>query len=89
MRPAGTPSIAISPLQSVRRRAGIRLPDIAKLAKTLGRWGIDENVQVVAYDQGNGVYASRVVAAQVAGPYSNVAVLDGGLAGMAWWRICR
>src|SRR6476659_2872445 len=35
------------------------LPDVAKLAETLGRWGIDDSVQVVAYDQGNNVYGAR------------------------------
>src|SRR3981081_227029 len=34
------------------------LPDPAKLAGTLGALGISEGVQVVAYDQDNGMYAS-------------------------------
>src|SRR5262245_44175099 len=58
------------------------LPDIAKLAETLGRWGIDGDVQVVAYDQGNGVYASRAWWLLRWLGHAKVAVLDGGLA--AW-----
>src|SRR6185437_9692476 len=36
------------------------LPAPGTLAETLGRWGIDSGVQVVAYDQGNGAYAARL-----------------------------
>src|SRR5579864_4940330 len=32
------------------------LPAPQRLAATLGRWGIDATVQVVAYDQGNGAH---------------------------------
>ena len=58
------------------------LPDIAKLSQTLGRWGIDESVQVVAYDQGNGVYAARAWWLLRWLGHTKVAVLDGGFA--AW-----
>lgn len=58
------------------------LPDAAKFAETLGRWGIDRNVQVVAYDQGNGVYAARAWWLLRWIGHPNVAVLDGGFA--AW-----
>jgi thiosulfate/3-mercaptopyruvate sulfurtransferase len=58
------------------------LPDVTKLAATLGKWGIDNTVQVVAYDQGNGVYASRAWWLLRWVGHSNVAVLDGGFA--AW-----
>jgi thiosulfate/3-mercaptopyruvate sulfurtransferase len=58
------------------------LPDVAKLAETLGRWGIDQNVQVVAYDQGNGVYAARAWWMLRWLGHTNVAVLEGGFA--AW-----
>src|SRR3981081_780484 len=34
------------------------LPAIAALSATFGRWGIDKEVQVVAYDQGVGAYAA-------------------------------
>jgi thiosulfate/3-mercaptopyruvate sulfurtransferase len=58
------------------------LPDVAKLAETLGRWGIDEGVQVVAYDQGNGAYGARAWWLVRWLGHENVAVLDGGFA--AW-----
>jgi thiosulfate/3-mercaptopyruvate sulfurtransferase len=58
------------------------LPDIVKLAETLGRWGIDQDVQVVAYDQSNGVYASRAWWLLRWLGHTQVGVLDGGLA--AW-----
>jgi thiosulfate/3-mercaptopyruvate sulfurtransferase len=55
------------------------LPDVAKLAETLGRWGIDDSVQVVAYDQGNGAYGARAWWLLRWLGHENVAVLDGGL----------
>jgi thiosulfate/3-mercaptopyruvate sulfurtransferase len=55
------------------------LPDVVKLAQTLGRWGIDANVQVVAYDQGNGAYGARAWWLLRWLGHENVAVLDGGL----------
>lgn len=58
------------------------LPDVAKLAETLGRWGIDASVQVVAYDQGNGAYGARAWWLLRWLGHEKVAVLDGGLA--AW-----
>jgi thiosulfate/3-mercaptopyruvate sulfurtransferase len=58
------------------------LPDSAKLAETLGRWGIDSNVQVVAYDQNNGMYAARAWWLLRWLGHQKVAVLDGGFA--AW-----
>jgi thiosulfate/3-mercaptopyruvate sulfurtransferase len=58
------------------------LPDIAKLAETLGRWGIDGRTQVVAYDQGNGMYAARAWWLLRWLGHTKVAVLDGGFA--AW-----
>src|SRR5579862_321814 len=36
------------------------LPDPERLAATLGGWGIDRSVQVVAYDQGPGAIAARL-----------------------------
>ena len=36
------------------------LPDPAACAAVFGRLGIDATKQVVAYDQGNGVYAARL-----------------------------
>ncbi len=58
------------------------LPDVAALAAKLGAWGIDNTVQVVAYDQGNGVYASRAWWLLRWLGHLKVAVLDGGFA--AW-----
>lgn len=58
------------------------LPDVAKLAETLSRWGIDDSVQVVAYDQGNSAYAARAWWLLRWLGHTKVAVLDGGLA--AW-----
>ncbi|MGH8267955.1 MAG: sulfurtransferase, partial [Steroidobacteraceae bacterium] len=36
------------------------LPAVAALAATLGRFGIDAGVQVVAYDQATGAFAARL-----------------------------
>jgi len=58
------------------------LPDVAKLAETLGRWGIDRETQVIAYDQGNGMYAARAWWLLRWIGHTRVAVLDGGFA--AW-----
>jgi thiosulfate/3-mercaptopyruvate sulfurtransferase len=58
------------------------LPDVAKLAETLGRWGIDASVQVVAYDQGNNAYGARAWWLLRWLGHRNVAVLEGGFA--AW-----
>jgi thiosulfate/3-mercaptopyruvate sulfurtransferase len=58
------------------------LPDAAKFAETLSAWGIDNSVQVVAYDQGNGVYASRAWWLLRWMGHAGIAVLDGGFA--AW-----
>jgi thiosulfate/3-mercaptopyruvate sulfurtransferase len=49
---------------------------------TLGRWGINESTQVVAYDQGNGAYASRLWWLLRWLGHSRVAVVNGGFA--AW-----
>ncbi len=58
------------------------LPAPEQLARTFGRWGIDTNVQVVAYDQGNGAYAARLWWLLRWAGHRNVAVLNGGFA--AW-----
>ena len=58
------------------------LPDISSLAATLGRWGIDASVQVIAYDQGNGAYAARLWWLLRWLGHPAVAVLNGGFA--AW-----
>jgi thiosulfate/3-mercaptopyruvate sulfurtransferase len=58
------------------------LPAIDAFAATLGGWGIDESVQVVAYDQGPGAYAARLWWMLRWLGHSRVAVLNGGYA--AW-----
>jgi thiosulfate/3-mercaptopyruvate sulfurtransferase len=56
------------------------LPDSAVLAATLGRLGIDDKTQVIAYDQDAGMYASRLWWLLRWVGHEAVAVLDGGFA---------
>ncbi|NGY04660.1 sulfurtransferase [Solimonas terrae] len=58
------------------------LPDPAAFAQRLAAWAIGDDTQVVAYDQGNGLYASRLWWLLRAVGHRRVAVLDGGFA--AW-----
>jgi thiosulfate/3-mercaptopyruvate sulfurtransferase len=58
------------------------LPPVDALAARLGQWGIDAQVQVVAYDQGPGADAARLWWLLRWLGHTKVAVLDGGLA--AW-----
>ncbi|MCU0758734.1 MAG: sulfurtransferase [Steroidobacteraceae bacterium] len=58
------------------------LPSPGDFAARAGAWGIDERVQVVAYDQGNGMYAARAWWLFRWLGHRAVAVLDGGFA--AW-----
>jgi thiosulfate/3-mercaptopyruvate sulfurtransferase len=58
------------------------LPSVERLAATFGRWGIDDTVQVVAYDQGNGAFAARLWWLLRWLGHRKVAVLNGGFA--AW-----
>jgi thiosulfate/3-mercaptopyruvate sulfurtransferase len=53
------------------------LPTIAEFAKTLSGWGIDERVQVVAYDDMHGVYGGRLWWMLRWLGHFKVAVLDG------------
>lgn len=55
------------------------LPDTRVFAQTLSRLGITSDVQVVAYDQDNGMYASRLWWLLRWMGHDAVAVLDGGL----------
>ena len=59
------------------------LPDPARLAERLRDWGIDDDSQVVLYDDGPGAFAARAwwLLAWL-GKRSDVAILDGGL--KAW-----
>jgi thiosulfate/3-mercaptopyruvate sulfurtransferase len=56
------------------------LPDIHTFAVTLGRLGVSNRAQVVAYDQDNGIYASRLWWMLRWMGHDAVAVLDGGFA---------
>jgi thiosulfate/3-mercaptopyruvate sulfurtransferase len=56
------------------------LPDPRVLAATLGSFGIASGVQVVAYDQDNGMFASRLWWMLRWLGHEAVAVLDGGFA---------
>ncbi|HEY2908469.1 MAG TPA: sulfurtransferase, partial [Vicinamibacterales bacterium] len=56
------------------------LPDAATLARALGRLGIANEFQVVAYDQDNGMFASRLWWLLRWLGHDEVAVLDGGFA---------
>ncbi|MBV6417946.1 MAG: putative thiosulfate sulfurtransferase SseB [Steroidobacteraceae bacterium] len=58
------------------------LPDPERLAITFGRWGINSNVQVIAYDGGPGAYAARAWWLLRWMGHEAVAVLNGGFA--AW-----
>jgi thiosulfate/3-mercaptopyruvate sulfurtransferase len=54
------------------------LPDADRLARQFGAWGIDESVQVVAYDDAGGAYAARLWWLLRWLGHDAVAVLDGG-----------
>ena len=56
------------------------LPDPSGFARTLGILGIDEHVQVAAYDQDAGMYASRLWWMLRWLGHDSAAVVDGGLA---------
>lgn len=56
------------------------LPDINELADKLSRWGVSSNTQVIAYDGGNGVSASRLWWLLRWLGHNEVAVMDGGFA---------
>lgn len=56
------------------------LPDMGHFKTRLSQWGIGPNVQVVAYDQSNGMWASRLWWMLCYLGHEAVAVLDGGIA---------
>lgn len=58
------------------------LPAREAFLDALGRWGIDDTVQVVSYDQSSGAYASRLWWLLRWAGHARVAVLNGGFA--AW-----
>lgn len=58
------------------------LPDPEKLAEKLSQWGVDNNKQIVVYDDAGGAFAGRVWwIMRWMGHKGGVAVLDGGLSG--------
>ena len=63
------------------------LPALGSFKAQLGRWGIGPGVQVVAYDQGDGMYAARLWWMLRALGHAEAAVLDGGWA--KWQREAR
>lgn len=63
------------------------LPDPEQLARRLGELGVGNDSQVVTYDQGNGMYASRAWFLLRWLGHTRVAVLDGGWA--AWLKSGR
>jgi thiosulfate/3-mercaptopyruvate sulfurtransferase len=54
------------------------MPDLKTFKATLGRWGIGPDVQVVVYDQSDGMYAARLWWMLRALGHEATAVLDGG-----------
>jgi len=60
------------------------LPDADACARVFGRLGIDATKEVVAYDQGSGMYAARLWWMLRSLGHEAAAVLDGGFA--AWTR---
>jgi thiosulfate/3-mercaptopyruvate sulfurtransferase len=60
------------------------LPSPKKFAKTLGRWGIGNETQVVAYDHASGAVAARLWWMLKWLGHDQVAVLDGGYS--AWQK---
>jgi thiosulfate/3-mercaptopyruvate sulfurtransferase len=60
------------------------LPAARAFAETLGRWGIDNDTRVVAYDGGGGAIAARLWWLLRWAGHADVAILDGGIE--AWKR---
>ncbi len=59
------------------------LPDFSQLAQKLGQWGVNNNSQVVVYDDASGAFAGRLWWLLRCMGHEQVAVLDGGL---SQWR---
>ena len=73
-------STTICPVPRAGTNGRHPLPDPHTLAQTFGRLGIASGVQVVAYDQDNGMFASRLWWLLRWLGHDAVAVLDGGFA---------
>jgi len=58
------------------------LPDVDALAKTLSKWGVGDDTQVVVYDDNIGMFAARLWWLLLWLGHDKVAVLDGGY--QAW-----
>ncbi len=54
------------------------LPNFITLVKKLGTWGVDNNSQVIVYDDTSGAFAGRLWWLLRCLSHENVAVLDGG-----------
>jgi thiosulfate/3-mercaptopyruvate sulfurtransferase len=54
------------------------LPNFSQLVKKLGEWGIDNNSQIVVYDDASGAFAGRLWWLLRYIGHNKVAVLDGG-----------
>jgi thiosulfate/3-mercaptopyruvate sulfurtransferase len=69
----------------IRRDSGRHpLPDLDQFAATLGRWGISNHCQVIAYDYASGALAARLWWMLRWLGHADIAVLNGGIA--AWLR---
>ena len=58
------------------------LPDFNQLIDQIRAWGVDNNSQVIAYDDANGAYSSRLWWLLRTLGHTRVAILEGGL--QAW-----
>ncbi len=55
------------------------LPDMDQLTRKVGNWGVENNTQIIVYDDANGAYAVRMWWQLQALGHEKVAVLDGGI----------
>lgn len=61
------------------------LPTLTLLVKKIGAWGIDNNCQIIVYDDTSGAFAGRLWWLLRYLGHDNVAVLDGGF--MHWQKL--
>lgn len=55
------------------------LPDFEELIQKLGDWGVDQNSQIVVYDDAGGAFAVRMWWQLQTFGHQNIALLDGGI----------